>query len=68
MMGSNERISEENEKKYYFSYNSQGVLNHFSPVDGEQVAPHAPSKEEYYKRMSSRSYRLAAEKKYKESQ
>ena len=67
MMGSNERISEENEKKYYFSYNSQGVLNHFSPVDGEQVAPHAPSKEEYYKRMSNRSYRLAAEKKYKES-
>ena len=67
MMGSNEHISNENEKKYYFSYNSQGVLNHFSPVDGEQVAPHAPSKEEYYKRLNSRSYRLAAEKKYKES-
>ena len=65
MMGSNEHISAK--KKHYFNYNSQGVLNNFSPVDGSRVAPHAPSKEEYNKRLNSRSYRLSAEKKYKES-
>lgn len=66
MMNNNEH-SPVKKQKTYFSYNSQGVLNNFSPVDGSAVAPHAPSKEEYLKRCDDREYRLMAEKKYKES-